>query len=864
MATSNEINEFNSNAQELTSKFDSFAKTAKKIGNQTLADLRNLTRSSTTAIQSSADEVEKWNSAISSSFNMLHNGIGSITYGPTQDVMTAVQTVIKIADSLVGGVLQHVSSVLKLQDSVSQIGVSATMTTADLVKMSKEAGFSINRASKLMDSFSAVGSSLTFLAPTTGEATKRLAKVFDNREDQLKYLKQGLDPEVLMKYQAEGVKYLTGFGVQMGEDDRSIRKSTLAYVDTLTTLSVLTGESRDEVAKKLASQKSDVGYQIKMRELIKSGNSKAADEFSTTLGLLRGVSPELEKGMADFITNGEATTVEGKKMMLVMGSKAREIAKEVEEGRMTGAEAAREVAIHYKAYMKKNERVLTVSTDLQKASGTGGKVLEEVDRLSGIKSEADAKKLMEEKAREPDKTINAKNEMYNAERVVSLTKDELMNKTMPLALAAFKTLAGTVKDSAFIMAQFAQAMTGGKYSENFEKIMLLVGNKDQIKEMKNKADKELGEVEAKIDRIKTSDNKVKLTQERVKQADINYANLTKKGAPEAEKQKAINEQNAAREAEAIAKTEQEKIKESGVTVEDLETQKSTLLERRTNIEKRLGSIYQGEAQEQAQKRQEGKAELLEKVMNVDLSEARQYIQFTENSGDEQHWALLAEKNPELAKRITMLGKEYFLQTKQKLILMSAVRTYEEQKRLYDGWLAAGGDKELRPTVNVPGIGNVSMPANPDLGDGPHTRGVGVDISKAQLDWLEGKGLLQGMGLRRPYRNDPVHVEKAKFGSSMIKGKEIEMHGREALIELFNGTIPINLPPDFKENTFSEIKDTIKPKFIKPDIKPKTTTTESSDLDLDLLDRIDSQFDDLISSMDKSNLLQHDIKTYMAA
>jgi hypothetical protein len=99
---------------------------------------------------------------------------------------------------------------------------------------------------------------------------------------------------------------------------------------------------------------------------------------------------------------------------------------------------------------------------------------------------------------------------------------------------------------------------------------------------------------------------------------------------------------------------------------------------------------------------------------------------------------------------------------------------------------------------------------------------------------------------------------------MIKGKEIEMHGREALIELFDGTIPINLPPDFKENTFSEIKDTIKPKFTKTDIKPKAVTTESNDLDLDLLDRIDSQFDDLISSMDKSNLLQHGIKTYMAA
>jgi len=144
------------------------------------------------------------------------------------------------------------------------------------------------------------------------------------------------------------------------------------------------------------------------------------------------------------------------------------------------------------------------------------------------------------------------------------------------------------------------------------------------------------------------------------------------------------------------------------------------------------------------------------------------------------------------------------------------------------------------------------------------RGVGVDIDKAQLDWLEGKGILQRAGLRRPYRNDPVHIEKAKFGKSMIQGKEIEMHGREALIELFNGTIPINLPPEFKENTFSEIRNTIKPKATMQSFTSNQNTDGKDELDLDLLDAIDSQFDDLIASMDKSNLLQHSIKTYMAA
>jgi hypothetical protein len=99
---------------------------------------------------------------------------------------------------------------------------------------------------------------------------------------------------------------------------------------------------------------------------------------------------------------------------------------------------------------------------------------------------------------------------------------------------------------------------------------------------------------------------------------------------------------------------------------------------------------------------------------------------------------------------------------------------------------------------------------------------------------------------------------------MFNGRDIEMHGREALIELFNGTIPIELPPDFKENTFSSMTNDIKPKTVNKNIQPKVENKKENELDLDLLSTIESQFDELIASMDKSNLLQHGIKTYMAA
>ena len=864
---SNEIDKFNGNLQELTSELDAFVKVAKKLGNATLKDLSRLTGNTLNAVESSTDAITNWNFGIMSSFSTLTNSIGSTGKGNAKDVMAAINGLLKIADSLVGGVFKSVDNAIKLQDSVTGIGVTATKTTTDLVDMAKKAGYPIEKAGKLMESFNAVGDSLKYLGPDTGKAVERLSKVFDNREDQLKYLKQGLNPESLIRYQAEGVKFLTGYGVKIGEDDRALRKSTLSYVDTLTTMSILTGENKDQVAARLAGLKSDTSYQIKMRELIKGGNSKAADELSKTMVLLDGVSPELKKGMADFIANGSATTVEGKKMMLVMGDKAAKIAKDVEDGNMTGAEAARAVAAEYQAYIEKNKKVLSVSKDLQEATGINGKVLMETERLSTVKSEADAKALIEQNAKKGDKKVDSVNAMIDAERTVGLVKDEFNAAMRVPALKTFNALLSTLKTTTFHLAEFAIGINGGKYDAGLEKIMLIVGDQSQLAKMKDKAQGQLAELNNNIDRIKNPEKRSKELAEKSKAAEAEFNRLSDSHAAPAQIESARKTMQNAKQAESTERQAQADLRKDGMTVQQLESQRYQLEQRSKNIGQHYTAATTAATaaqwEEKKEQEQVDKQKLLENVMKTDLGDAKKYIQFNSGSGDEQHWAILSSRNPGLAKNVTLLAQEYFKQTNQKLSLSSSFRSYEEQKALYQGWLKAGGGPR-NPVAYVPGHGNVNTPANPDVKETPHMGSTAVDVSKDQLDWMEGRGLLQRMGLRRPYRNDPVHIEKAKFGKSLIQGKEIEMHGREALIELFNGTIPINLPPDFKENTFSEIKSTIKPKAMIQPITPKPNNDNKDELDLDLLDAIDAQFDDLISSMDKSNTLQHGIKTYMAA
>jgi hypothetical protein len=856
MSIQNEIEEFDSKALEIALAAEKLKTSIKLIGTALTRDLTNVIRKTVGQVESSSDDVANFTSGISTATRNTLGALGSRTTGNTHNAIVAVSGIIKIADMLIGGSFKHVQEVMQMTASVADIGVTATVTTSSLVRMAEASGKPVTDALKVMDAFNNIGTSLTFLGPTTGKAVEKLFKVFDNREDQLKYLKQGIDPDTLIKYQAEGVKYLTGYGVKMAEDDITIRKGTLAYVDTLTTMSILTGESRDQVAARLANMKTDVGYQIKMRELIKSGNGKAAAAMDSTMLLLDKVSPELKKGMADFFANGTATTAEGKKMMLVMGGKASQIAKDVEDGRMTGAEAARAIAVEYQNYINKNKSTLTVSKELQDATGINGKVLMETERLALIKSEAEAKQIVEETAKKEDTSVNAKNAMINTEREIKMVKQRINQEMMPYALMTFKALMEITKATAFTFAKLAYGVNGGKYDANLEKIMALTGSKSDLAKMEKDNQQRLLDTKTDIERLTNPDKRVADLESKSKSAEAEYNKLSDSHASPAQIDAARKKMQSAKAEEHKEKQEIARVRSSGVTVEQLQKQYNDLQIRGTHLSTgKETATSEGSAEDQLK--------LAESLKNVDLTEAKKYINFGSGSGDQQHWALLTQQNSGFAKNVTLLAQEYFKQTGQKLNLTSAVRTYSEQKSLYDGWIAGGGSK-ANPKVYVPGHGNVNTPANPDNGETPHMRGVGVDISQDQLDFLESKGVLARMGLKRPYRNDPVHIEQAKFGKSMFQGREIEMHGREALIELFNGTIPINLPPDFKENTFSEIRDTIKPKPTFQPIVQKPTTNDNDDLNLDLLAIIDSQFDELIASMDKSNLLQHGIKTYMAA
>ena len=111
--------------------------------------------------------------------------------------------------------------------------------------------------------------------------------------------------------------------------------------------------------------------------------------------------------------------------------------------------------------------------------------------------------------------------------------------------------------------------------------------------------------------------------------------------------------------------------------------------------------------------------------------------------------------PYMQKAMLTLAKRYKDATGKKLIINSAYRTQEEQKVIYDLWLKYGGGPN-KPTVNVPGSGNITVPSEKVAA---HGDGIACDVNQTQVAYSVQNGLLADLGLFQPNPNvDPIHIQ----------------------------------------------------------------------------------------------------------
>lgn len=122
-----------------------------------------------------------------------------------------------------------------------------------------------------------------------------------------------------------------------------------------------------------------------------------------------------------------------------------------------------------------------------------------------------------------------------------------------------------------------------------------------------------------------------------------------------------------------------------------------------------------------------------------------YIAFTNDSGSKSNFEKL---DPEIKSAVISAAMDYNSRTGRKLQINSAIRSVQDQQRLWDESVAAGRPG-IGPTGKVIGRPGHSL----------HERGMAVDIQN--YNDAEAVGALNRAGLYATVPNDPVHFELAK-------------------------------------------------------------------------------------------------------
>jgi len=169
-----------------------------------------------------------------------------------------------------------------------------------------------------------------------------------------------------------------------------------------------------------------------------------------------------------------------------------------------------------------------------------------------------------------------------------------------------------------------------------------------------------------------------------------------------------------------------------------------------------------------------------------------YLTFGGQSGSRASFDQLDEN---VRNRVMQAAQQYFQETGRRLTVTSAVRSLEDQQRLYDETVRRG----------TPGIGPSGMPvARP--GTSVHESGRAIDIEEGKTDPRAVAALNQA-GLRQTVAGDPVHfmelggiIKARPGGTSVVAG---EAGQDEAFVPLTRGKIPV----DIKDSAF--VKEFVK-------------------------------------------------------
>jgi hypothetical protein len=827
---------FGSVASDIGSASDSAKKGAAAL-EIALKGLGRLSKHTFSALASGSSEFRAYDNAVTSGANSLRSlaKLNSRYGGSISFIITAVEKVTK-------SVFGFNDALIKYYDGFSNYGITVGKSTDELLKVTHSAGYYLNNSDKFYKLVESTNTTLLALAPTTHKAVDRLANVFSTTNEQKEFLRLGYTPERLNKAQVDYIKMQSGYGVKLSTNDAAIKESSLGYIRSLTYLSEITGLDRDKLAQEIAQLDSNIRFRLKKRQLTLEGNKDAVDNMNLAAGTLSSVmGKDVGVGLVDlFSTDGIPTTAEGEALVFKTQGRIQGWIMEMQNGMIPPDEFIRRVARAEKEFVEANKSALAIEKAGDSVKSTGQSYSGSL-RLLEIGSIEDAKKMQAAAMKKEDSAKNLQNEQINTERITGLTFDNVRSNLSGPVTAAFTAMMALVRQLAIGTLKFGIWLSKGTFDEAaqaMEKMLSMLGNEADIQKIVSNTEKEITEVDKKIEdhkkyaiAISEAEKRVNETveQQRRLEEEQRKSGVDNK-AERAKTDKLLKERKA--EVEKLKKQEAETYK--GETSESLKAKREQLVKQKQQAQQQLEAKKPAESGKQEP---EGKKPVEPGASNDSYTGLKIKNKDSTAGGPASPKLIAAAKQLQ-----SMFGDRGF-----------EITAFDDKYH-----------RKERP-------------------NSPHTKGIAMDFvlrgngPKDPTESLAIKRRLQEMGLFSDVRDEyftqrqegtlpHFHVQVPGFKTGGIargskSGYQVTLHGDEAVIPLLpNKTVAIELTSKDSLTDFSQIRNSITKKITKATYSNSSDGSNDIELVTMLLDKIER----FTSLVDRSNSIHGDLKIYMNA
>jgi len=813
-----------------------------------LRDLKGVVKSTGSAFLDSSEDFKKFNQSVDSANRFISRGSSKLFgKGGASAGISAVSSGIS---SLIKSLLNYNDSQLSLYDRVSKLGISTGSSADQIHSLIQSSGYWDTRFEGFVGSVERLGTGLINLGPTTSAGAAQLAKILNVTEFEDSFIKLGYSIEGLSKVQTDYIKMQESTGIVLNKNADVVKRDSLAYAESLKVLSGITGESVDKLSQTMAAQLADVKFALRIRELEMSGDKEGAARLKETAAIVDTLyGPAEASAVRDLLANGFATTKEGEGLLVKSRSEALMWAQQVNQGTMTPTEFAQRIAKANISMDQQFGKSLNQSNEFQNQLNMTARGMGSSNQIVNASSEKAVKDIIvaqRDSQKENNALKNIQIAQIKAERAAGTASGEMMKALNGPFTSAFTFLAGTVKSVALFSAQLGNFLFG-KQTEAFENVIRAVGDPADIKKLETSLNANIISLDQTIAKQRkdaeiVKDRKARYEAAERKQAEV--AERLKRRQPVTERERVSTADEVMITRQVYEEAKKQEAAKYGKSSEELQQERENLARRRAGVQTSYTE----------RKKEEAKAQ---ETTTFTKAQVEKLFQFSGGlTGDYAHFSQL---DPAFAKKLVAFAENYNKLTGKKLDLQSSYRSPEEQAKLYDAWVAAGGS-ETKPTVNTP-YGNLTTPAK---GLSNHNSGNAVDIDKAQLD----DTLLRQFGLTRPHKGDKVHVEAmpgARNGGvfdGATSGYPMMFHGTEAIIPMLDGkTVPLNLKNSGSDTNHAQIRSSMGK--IQETQTAAAVNTPKVNSAKDFSDMLTSKVEQMIQRVSASNSIYSDIKLYMS-